>query len=169
MTPARDWMTMPQQPLDVVFVPSAMGHATSIGLGLALAQPDAPSDRVQRRRLDADEPRLTRLDRRRRRDEPRRARVRQWRLRGDGSAADAGAGAVDFAAIARGAGFPLGVRVRRAQRLAGAHRQRSAVRRARRSPGCAWNRRWGFLARGPPARPRSERAGLRNALARRPD
>ena len=40
MSPARDWMTLPQQPLDVVFVPSAMGHATSIGLGLALAQPD---------------------------------------------------------------------------------------------------------------------------------
>ena len=39
MAPARDWMTLPQQPLDLVFVPSAMGHATSIGLGLALAQP----------------------------------------------------------------------------------------------------------------------------------
>ncbi|HEX3867704.1 MAG TPA: thiamine pyrophosphate-dependent enzyme [Gemmatimonadaceae bacterium] len=40
MTTARDWMTLPQQPLDVVFVPSAMGHATSLGLGIALAQPD---------------------------------------------------------------------------------------------------------------------------------
>jgi sulfopyruvate decarboxylase subunit beta len=39
MTPARDWMTFTQHPLDVVMVPSAMGHATSIGLGLALAQP----------------------------------------------------------------------------------------------------------------------------------
>jgi thiamine pyrophosphate-dependent acetolactate synthase large subunit-like protein len=39
MTPARDWMTLPPSPLDVVFVPSAMGHATSIALGLALAQP----------------------------------------------------------------------------------------------------------------------------------
>ncbi len=39
MTPARDWMTLPQHPLDVVLVPSAMGHATSMGLGLALAQP----------------------------------------------------------------------------------------------------------------------------------
>lgn len=39
MSPARDWMTLPQQPLDIVFVPSAMGHATSMGLGLALAQP----------------------------------------------------------------------------------------------------------------------------------
>ena len=39
MTPARDWMTFPQHALDVVMVPSAMGHATSIGLGLALAQP----------------------------------------------------------------------------------------------------------------------------------
>jgi phosphonopyruvate decarboxylase len=40
MATSRDWMTMPQSPLDVVFVPSAMGHATSLGLGLALAQPD---------------------------------------------------------------------------------------------------------------------------------
>jgi len=40
MSPARDWMTLPQNPLDIVFVPSAMGHATSLGLGLALAQPE---------------------------------------------------------------------------------------------------------------------------------
>jgi sulfopyruvate decarboxylase subunit beta len=40
MATSRDWMTMPQGPLDVVFVPSAMGHATSLGLGLALAQPE---------------------------------------------------------------------------------------------------------------------------------
>lgn len=39
MTPARDWMTLPQHALDMVLVPSAMGHATSLGLGLALAQP----------------------------------------------------------------------------------------------------------------------------------
>ena len=39
MTPARDWMTFSPHALDVVMVPSAMGHATSIGLGLALAQP----------------------------------------------------------------------------------------------------------------------------------
>lgn len=40
MSPARDWMTLPQQPRDLVLVPSAMSHATSIGLGLALAQPE---------------------------------------------------------------------------------------------------------------------------------
>lgn len=40
MATSRDWMTMPQSPLDLVFVPSAMSHATSIGMGLALAQPD---------------------------------------------------------------------------------------------------------------------------------
>jgi len=40
MATSRDWMTLRKHPLDVVFVPSAMGHATSIGLGLALAQPD---------------------------------------------------------------------------------------------------------------------------------
>jgi sulfopyruvate decarboxylase subunit beta len=39
MTPARDWMTLPPHPLDMVLVPSAMSHATSMGLGLALAQP----------------------------------------------------------------------------------------------------------------------------------
>jgi sulfopyruvate decarboxylase subunit beta len=39
MATSRDWMTLPQSALDVVFVPSAMGHATSIGLGIALAQP----------------------------------------------------------------------------------------------------------------------------------
>jgi sulfopyruvate decarboxylase subunit beta len=40
MMPARDWMMLPQNPLDMVLVPSAMSHATSMGLGLALAQPD---------------------------------------------------------------------------------------------------------------------------------
>ena len=40
MAPARDWMTLPPHPLDIVFVPSAMGHATSLGLGVALGQPD---------------------------------------------------------------------------------------------------------------------------------
>ena len=37
---AREWMALgPLHPLDLVLVPSAMGHATSMGLGLALAQP----------------------------------------------------------------------------------------------------------------------------------
>jgi thiamine pyrophosphate-dependent acetolactate synthase large subunit-like protein len=37
---AREWMAMgPLHPRDFVFVPSAMGHATCVGLGLALAQP----------------------------------------------------------------------------------------------------------------------------------
>ncbi len=40
MATSRDWMTLPKNTLDIVFVPSAMGHATSLGLGLALAQPD---------------------------------------------------------------------------------------------------------------------------------
>lgn len=40
MGTAREWMAMgPLHPRDFVFVPSAMGHATSVGLGLALAQP----------------------------------------------------------------------------------------------------------------------------------
>ena len=40
MGSAREWMALGLEPLDLVFVPSAMGHATSIGLGLALARPD---------------------------------------------------------------------------------------------------------------------------------
>jgi sulfopyruvate decarboxylase subunit beta len=40
MGAAREWMALGQtEPLDLVFVPSAMSHATSVGLGLALAQP----------------------------------------------------------------------------------------------------------------------------------
>jgi phosphonopyruvate decarboxylase len=38
---AREWMKLgATHPLDLVLVPSAMGHGTSIGLGLALAQPE---------------------------------------------------------------------------------------------------------------------------------
>ncbi|MEX1229750.1 MAG: thiamine pyrophosphate-dependent enzyme [Planctomycetaceae bacterium] len=36
---AREWMTLAPHPLDWVYVPSSMGQATSLGLGLALAQP----------------------------------------------------------------------------------------------------------------------------------
>lgn len=40
MGSAREWMALgPLHDLDFVLVPSAMGHATSVGLGLALAQP----------------------------------------------------------------------------------------------------------------------------------
>jgi len=39
MGTARDWMAGPMTPLDVVLVPSSMGQATSLGLGIALAQP----------------------------------------------------------------------------------------------------------------------------------
>ena len=39
MGSAREWMALgPLHDLDFVLVPSAMGHATSVGLGLALAQ-----------------------------------------------------------------------------------------------------------------------------------
>jgi phosphonopyruvate decarboxylase len=41
MGSAREWMKLGDpHPLDFVLVPSAMGHGTSIGLGLALARPD---------------------------------------------------------------------------------------------------------------------------------
>ncbi|MBW3542385.1 MAG: hypothetical protein KY476_19130 [Planctomycetes bacterium] len=41
MGAAREWMALgPSHPLDFVFVPSSMGQATSLGLGLALARPE---------------------------------------------------------------------------------------------------------------------------------
>lgn len=41
MGSAREWMAIgPLHELDFIYVPSAMGHATSLGLGLALAQPE---------------------------------------------------------------------------------------------------------------------------------
>lgn len=41
MGSAREWMRLGEpHPLDIVFVPSSMGHGTSLGLGLALARPD---------------------------------------------------------------------------------------------------------------------------------
>jgi len=40
MGAAREWMALGTHPLDWVFVPSSMGQATSLGMGLALARPD---------------------------------------------------------------------------------------------------------------------------------
>jgi thiamine pyrophosphate-dependent acetolactate synthase large subunit-like protein len=40
MGAAREWMAISRHPLDWIFVPSSMGQATSLGLGLALARPD---------------------------------------------------------------------------------------------------------------------------------
>ena len=40
MGAARDWMELGTHPRDWVFVPSSIGQATSLGLGLALARPD---------------------------------------------------------------------------------------------------------------------------------
>src|SRR6476620_5667040 len=39
MGAAREWMIRGARDTDLVFVPSSMGQATSVGLGLALAQP----------------------------------------------------------------------------------------------------------------------------------
>ena len=39
MATAKVWMELGTHPLDMVFVPSCMSHATSFGLGIALAQP----------------------------------------------------------------------------------------------------------------------------------
>ena len=40
MAAAREWMALGASTLDIVFVPSSMGQATSVGLGLALARPE---------------------------------------------------------------------------------------------------------------------------------
>ena len=40
MAAAKVWMELGTHPLDFVFVPSSMSHATSFGLGIALAQPE---------------------------------------------------------------------------------------------------------------------------------
>jgi sulfopyruvate decarboxylase subunit beta len=37
---AREWQKLGTHALDFVFVPSSMGQATSVGLGVALAQPN---------------------------------------------------------------------------------------------------------------------------------
>jgi len=40
MSAAREWQKLGKNPLDFVLVPSSMGQATSLGLGIALAQPE---------------------------------------------------------------------------------------------------------------------------------
>ena len=40
MGAAREWMKLGTHPLDWVFVPSSMGQAASLGMGMALARPD---------------------------------------------------------------------------------------------------------------------------------
>lgn len=40
MASAREWPRLAEHPLDLHYIPSAMGHAPAFALGLALAQPD---------------------------------------------------------------------------------------------------------------------------------
>ena len=40
MGPAREWHKLSDHPLDLRHIPSCMGHTASLGLGLALAQPE---------------------------------------------------------------------------------------------------------------------------------
>jgi sulfopyruvate decarboxylase subunit beta len=105
MMPARDWMTLEPNPLDLVLVPSAMSHATSMGLGLALAQPErrvivCNGDGSMLMNLgslvsivSAGAANLTVIV------------FENGAYEVTGSQPIPGAGAVDFAAIARGAGF----------------------------------------------------------------
>jgi phosphonopyruvate decarboxylase len=105
MSPARDWMTLPQHARDLVLVPSAMGHATSIGLGLALAQPG--------RRViicNGDGSMLMNLGSLVSITAAAATNVRvlvfvNGTYEVTGSQVVPGAGTVDFTAIARGAGF----------------------------------------------------------------
>jgi len=39
MASAREWMHLGQHPLDFIYAPSSMGQAPTLGLGIALAQP----------------------------------------------------------------------------------------------------------------------------------
>ena len=48
MAAARVWMEGGSHPLDFVFVPSCMGHATSIGLGIALWRYGSKRDEKER-------------------------------------------------------------------------------------------------------------------------
>src|SRR5581483_8270879 len=40
MGATREWSRLSQHPLDFHYLPSAMGHAPMVGLGLAIAQPE---------------------------------------------------------------------------------------------------------------------------------
>ena len=40
MGSSREWLKMSQHPRDFIYVPSSMGQAPTLGLGLALARPD---------------------------------------------------------------------------------------------------------------------------------
>ena len=40
MGSAREWMKLGSHPLDFIYAPSSMGQAPSLGLGIALAQPE---------------------------------------------------------------------------------------------------------------------------------
>lgn len=105
MSPARDWMTLPQHARDLVLVPSAMSHAASIGLGLALSQP-------QRRVIicNGDGSMLMNLGSLVSIAAAGATNVvvlvfENGTYEVTGSQLVPGAGIVDFAAIARGAGF----------------------------------------------------------------
>ncbi len=40
MSAVHPWLQLPPHPLDLVYLPSSMGQATALGLGLALARPE---------------------------------------------------------------------------------------------------------------------------------
>jgi sulfopyruvate decarboxylase subunit beta len=105
MSAAGIWPKLSNSPLDFVYLPSAMGHAPGLGLGLALAQPNRGviiinGDGSMLMNLGslvtlAKNPApvyLTILD--------------NGLYEVTGGQAHAGAGLVDFAQIARGAGIP---------------------------------------------------------------
>ena len=86
------------------------------------------------------------------RDEPVVHRVRQRRLRGHRRAADAGAERVDFAAIARGAGFTSVFAFDALECMAAGKQSRFFAAPGPRSCGCGSTRRSAFPGRGHRAR-----------------
>ncbi|MDE0736525.1 MAG: hypothetical protein OSB47_11925 [Pirellulaceae bacterium] len=54
MSTAREWTELTPHPLDFVYVPSSMGQASSLGLGMALAQPDRRRELLEPQAAESD-------------------------------------------------------------------------------------------------------------------
>ena len=153
MGAAREWPKHSQHPLDFHYLPSAMGHAPMLGLGLVTcaAGQRARNRLFQRRRLHADEPGLVGDDCRFGRPQPDADRAGERHLRSDRRPNNRRRSGrqVDFAGVARAAGIPTVLDFDRAGYLA-----RSGGRTA--------------LASRPSVRGITRRAGRRRLSTSRP-
>ena len=108
----REWLKLSQHPRDFFYVPSSMGQAPTLGLGLALARPDLRvivlnGDGCMLMNLGC----LVTIGE----QSPRNYAIAVFRngvYEVTGGQRVAGAGRVDFAGIAQTAGFPRVFRVR---------------------------------------------------------